>query len=134
MLDTSDSDHTLVRVFDKSERSNTDASFWEWLREDVPAWKNVKYEWIASSQFGDQIVLTHNSPIHDGPAVYMLGPDVAGPASDNPDWPENLIYLGPSVDEWLARIEQFGDEFSITPGSLAELSQLLTMKKRGGSL
>ena len=111
----------LVVVFDHSDRKTTEASFWDWLRDDIPAWKDLDYEWIASSVFGDQIILTNNSPIHDGPAVYMLGPDVAGPTSDNANWPDNLIYLGPSVDGWLARIERFGDEYSIVPGSIDEL-------------
>jgi hypothetical protein len=53
--------------------------------------------------------------------VYILGPDIAGPKSPNPDWPDNLIYLGATVDQWLARIERFGDEFSVVPGSIDEM-------------
>jgi hypothetical protein len=41
--------------------------------------------------------------------------------SDNPIWPDNLIYLGSSIDEWLARIERFGDEYAVVPGSIDEL-------------
>jgi hypothetical protein len=111
----------LVNIFDQSARKASGAYCWEWLREDIPAWKNLKYEWIASSSFQDQIILTENSPIHDGLAVYLLGPDIAGPVSDNPIWPDNLIYLGSSIDEWLARIERFGDEYAVVPGSIDEL-------------
>ena len=119
--DTDDSKEPLVRIFARSDRKTTDAYFWDRLRDDVPAWKDLKYEWIASSTFGDQIILTHNSPIHDGSAVYMLGPDISGPDSTNPYWPDNLIYLGPSVDEWSARMERFGDEFSVAPGSIDDM-------------
>jgi hypothetical protein len=87
----------------------------------LPAWANLEYQWIARSVFGDQIILTQNSPIHDGSVVYMHGPDVAGPQSGNPNWLDNILVLGFSVDEWLARIEKFGDEFSVTPGSIDEL-------------
>ena len=111
-------DELLLRVFDPSERKTAGACFWDWLRDDVPAWNAFEYEWIASSCFGDQIVVTQTSPIHDGTAVYLLGPDISGPASDNSNWPENLLYLAPSVQDWLSRVNEFGDEHSIAPGDL----------------
>ena len=108
----------LVHIFKETERRSEGAYFWDSLRDEVPAWKDLQYEWIASSRFGDQIILTSNSPIHDGPALYMHGPDVAGPDSADANWIDNILYLGSSVEEWLARIERFGDEHSVAPGSI----------------
>ena len=105
----------LVRVFPASERKATGAYFWDWLRDDLPAWKGLEYQWIGSSVFGDQIIVTSNSPIHSGTAVYLHGPDIHGPKSNVENWPENMIYLGASVETWLNRIKQFGDEHSIAP-------------------
>lgn len=48
----------------------------------------------------------------------MHGPDVAGPRSPFALWLDNILYLGPSVDEWLARVQRFGDEYSIVPGEI----------------
>jgi hypothetical protein len=110
-----------ILIFERSERRNNGACFWDSLRDDVPAWKTFEYEWIARSSFGDQVIQTDNSPIHTGHALYLHGPDVAGPLSDNPHWPDNVLYLGPSVDEWLARINRFGDEYAIVPGLIDEL-------------
>jgi hypothetical protein len=111
----------LVRIFDHADRKRAEAYLWDWLKRDVPAWADLKYEWIASSMFGDQIILTNNSPLHKGSAVYMLGPDIAGPDGNNPDWPDNLLYLGPSIEEWRARMKRFGDEYSVVPGSIDDM-------------
>ena len=110
----------LVYVFDKSERKTWGAYFWDGIGDALPAWKGLEYEWIASSCFGDQVILTGNSPLHDGPAIYLSGPDVAGPRSSNPNWTDNILYLGSSIEEWLARLERFGDEHSVAPGSIDE--------------
>jgi hypothetical protein len=109
-----------VRIFAESERRTNGAYFWDCLRDELPAWNDLTYEWIASSSFGDQIILTNNSPIHLGPAIYMHGPDVGGPISENPNWPSSILYLGATVDEWLARIARFGDEYSVVPGCIDE--------------
>jgi hypothetical protein len=111
----------LVRIFSPTERKTSGAYFWDSLREELPAWKDLEYEWIASSSFGDQIILTHNSPLHAGVAIYMHGPDVSGPASSNPNWLDNILYLGPSIQNWMDRLERFGDEYSVIPGDLEEL-------------
>jgi hypothetical protein len=111
----------LVQIFARPDWKTTSAYFWDSLRDELPAWANLEYQWIASSAFGDQIIVIQNSPIHDGPVVYMHGPDVSGPQSDNPNWPDNILVLGFSVDEWLARIQRFGDEFSVVPGHIDEL-------------
>jgi hypothetical protein len=34
---------------------------------------------------------------------------------------DNILYLGSSVDEWLARVRRFGDEYSIVPGAIDDL-------------
>jgi hypothetical protein len=75
-----------VRIFDLSERKKSGAYFWDSLRDELLGWKELEYEWIGTSTFGDQIILTHNSPLHDGPAIYMHGPDVAGPQSASALW------------------------------------------------
>ena len=111
-------DDDLIRIFDTNEQKTEGANFWDWLRDDDAVWQRLKYKWIASSCFGDQVIVTETSPIHDGTAVYLLGPDITGPESDTPNWPDNLIYLGSSVDDWLTRVSQFGDEHSIAPGDL----------------
>jgi hypothetical protein len=111
----------LIKVFDDADRRTTGAYFWDWLRDGLPAWKDLEYEWIASSCFGDQIILTHDSPIHAGSAVYMHGPDVGGPDSNNPNWPDNVLYLGSSVKEWIGRLKRFGDEYSVIPGDIDNL-------------
>lgn len=120
MTEEAETSDKLVSVFEDSDRKTSGAGFWDSLREDMPAWRNMEYEWIGVSAFLDQIIVTRSSPIHTGSAVYMQGPDVAGPRSENPDWPENVLYLGPSVDEWLARIRRFGDEYSVAPGAIDE--------------
>lgn len=120
MKDEDDLADPFIRIFDASERRTEGAYFWDSLR-DLPAWKELRYEWIASSLFGDQVIFTKNSPIHRGrPAVYVHGPDVAGPNSKDPNWIENILYLGPSIEDWLARVELFGDEYSVVPGSIDE--------------
>jgi len=106
----------LIFVFDEDKHRTAGAYFWDRLRDELPAWANLEYEWIASSCFGDQIILTNNSPIHAGPAIYMHGPDVGGPNSNNLNWPEYILHLGSSVKEWIARLERFGDEYSVCPG------------------
>ena len=112
----------LVCIFDASDRPTEGAYFWDSLRDEIPAWKDLKYEWVASSRFGDQVIVTRNSPLHPGrPAVYMHGPDVAGPNSQDPNWIDNILYLGPSLEEWLARVGRFGDEYSVAPGSIDDL-------------
>lgn len=110
-------DH-YVRIFDPSERRNSGAYFWDSLRRELPGWSELEYEWIATSTFGDQIILTNNSPLHLGPAIYMHGPDVGGPRSSSALWLDNILYLGSSVDQWLARVQRFGDEYSIVPGEI----------------
>ena len=52
--------------------------------------------------------------------LYLHGPDVAGPNSPDPNWPENVIYLGCSLEDWQSRIQKYGDEHSIAPGSIDE--------------
>lgn len=94
------------------------AYFWDDYIEHVPEWRELRYTWIASSQFGDQIIVTENSPLHSGAALYMHGPDVSGPIHEHPAWIENIIYLGPSIEAWLARVKRFGDEHSICPGDI----------------
>jgi hypothetical protein len=109
----------FIHIFAASERPAEGAYFWDQLRDELPAWRDLQYEWIGRSCFGDQVIFTKNSPIHPGgPAVYMHGPDVAGPHSDDPNWIDNILYLGPSVEEWLARVERFGDEHSVCPGAI----------------
>jgi hypothetical protein len=110
----------LIRIFDPSERRSEGAHFWDSLRGEVVAWKDLEYDWIASSCFGDQVIQTDNSPIHKGHAIYIHGPDIAGPTSDNPDWLDNILYLGSSTFDWLARIARFGDEYAIAPGLIDE--------------
>ena len=110
----------LVSIFEASSRRTSGADCWDALREELAAWSALEYDWIAVSAFGDQIIHTRSSPLHAGSAVYMLGPDVSGPSSENPNWPENLLYLAPSVEEWLARVHRYGDEYSVAPGSIAE--------------
>jgi|GEM_PF-4591480 len=111
----------LIHIFDPWEGRTEGAYFWDWLREESPAWKDLEYLWIATSCFGDQVILTTNSPIHPArSAVYMHGPDVGGPDSEDPNWLENILYLGSSVEEWLTRVRRFGDEHSVTPGALDE--------------
>jgi hypothetical protein len=111
----------IVRIFTPSERTKGGAYLWDSLRDELPGWKVLEYEWIGTSRFGDQIILTHNSPLHRGPAIYLHGPDVAGPKSSDENWLDNILYLGSSVEEWLARITRFGDEYSVVPGSIDEL-------------
>jgi hypothetical protein len=111
----------LVHVFDQRDRKTTGAYFWDSLRDELSAWNNLKYEWIGSTSFGDQIIVTNNSPIHEGSAVYMHGPDVGGPKTNNPNWPDNILYLAPSVEEWIVRLERYGDEYSVIPGAIDEL-------------
>ena len=116
-----DEDDPLLEIFPRDEWRTSGAYFWDDYVENLPAWRDLRYTWIARSRFGDQIIITENSPLHSGTALYMHGPDVAGPIHNNPAWIENIIYLGPSVEAWLARIEQFGDEHSICPGSIDDI-------------
>jgi len=109
-----------VDIFAESERRTSGAYFWDSLRDEFPAWTDLRYQWIATSSFGDQIILTTNSPIHSGPALYMNGPDVSGAVSDDPNWPDCILYLGSTIDEWLARVARFGDEWSVVPGLIDE--------------
>src|SRR4029079_1113312 len=91
----------LIQVFERSEWKSHGAYFWDSLREGLPAWANLEYQWIGISTFWDQVVVTRNSPIHSGTAVYIHGPDISGPNSSNPNWIDNILYLGASVEEWL---------------------------------
>ena len=109
-----------LEIFPPQLRRTSGAYFWDGLIEYALAWRELRYVWIAKSQFGDQIILTDNSPLHAGTALYMHGPDVAGPICENPAWLENIIYLGPSVEAWLERVKHFQGEHSICPGSIDE--------------
>jgi hypothetical protein len=114
-------DEDDLEIFSVTDIRRSGAYFWDDLIENLPAWRNLKYQWIASSSFGDQIMVTENSPLHSGTALYMHGPDVAGPQSEDPNWIENILYLGPSINEWLARVKKFGGEYSIGPGAIHQL-------------
>ncbi|WP_254512189.1 hypothetical protein [Anatilimnocola floriformis] len=113
-------DDLVFELFPRNEWRTSGAYFWDDYIENLPEWRELRYTWIASSRWGDQIIVTDNSPLHVGTALYMHGPDVAGPIHPNPAWIENIIYLGPSIDAWLARVQRFGDEYSIVPGSIDE--------------
>ena len=119
-----------LEIHSKKDITTKDAYIWDELIEEMEEWRDLEYVWIASSNYGDQIIVTDTSPIHDGIAVYMLGMDVAGPDSDNPIWPEGMLFLGNSVSEWLERVEKYGDEHSIGPGGIDnELSNPEEYKK-----
>lgn len=110
--------YELVELYDKKNWKTSGAYFWDDLKKNSPAWKDLKYQWIGSSVYGDQIILTENSPLHEGPAIYAHGPDVAGPKSDKAGWIENILYYGNSVEEWHARVRKYGDEYSLGPGAI----------------
>jgi len=110
--------YDLVELFEKKNWKNSGAYFWDDLKRQSPPWKDLQYQWIGSSTYGDQIILTENSPLHEGPAIYVHGPDIAGPKSDKKGWHESILYLGNSVEEWHARIRKYGDEHSIGPGGI----------------
>lgn len=52
----------------------------------------------------------------------MFGPDLMGPNSKDRNWPDNLLYLGASFQEWLDRIERFGDEYAVVCGCFDNMS------------
>jgi hypothetical protein len=111
----------LVRIFPKKDWRTSVAYFWDSLREERPAWANLEYQWIARSTYGDQVIIAQQSPIHEGIAIYIHGPDIAGPKSSDANWIDNILFLGSTFGEWMTRIEEFGDEYSICPGSIGEL-------------
>jgi hypothetical protein len=62
--------------------------------------------------------MTENSPLHEGLAIYIHGPDMAGPINDVNGWIENILYVGSDYDVWIDRVEKYGDEHSIGPGGI----------------
>ena len=110
----------LIIIFKPEAWLNHGAYFWDSLIEDSKEWAGLKYQWVASSVYGDQVIVTNHSPLHKGTAVYMHGPDMAGPSNDTPGWICNILYLGNSYDSWLERVRKYGDEYSIGPGCINE--------------
>ena len=108
----------LLIPIDRAGWKSDGAYLWDAVIHDVKGWGHMKYRWIASSIYGDQIIMTESSPLHPGVAIYLHGPDVAGPRSGNQFWIENILYLGSSYDEWRRRIGEYGDEHSIAPGGI----------------
>ena len=108
----------IVKLLSRDEWQSKGAYFWDSLIAEVPEWRELEYVSIANSLYGDQVIMTTNSPIHDGVAIYIHGPDISGPINDTPGWIENIIYAGPSYENWLARVKKYGDEHSIAPGGI----------------
>jgi hypothetical protein len=116
-----DDDEPAFEIFPVEQRCISGAYFWDDLIENLPEWRELKYTWIGRSMCGDQIIVTENSPLHAGTAIHVHGPDIAGPISAKAGWIENILYLGDSVEDWLIRVERFGGEHSMFPGSIDEL-------------
>ena len=106
---------TLLNLYERAAWKDSGAHHWDRLIVEVPVWRSLTYRWIASSHYGDQIILTTTSPLHGGSAIYLHGPNIAGPRSEVDGWLDTIIYLGSSVDAWHARIARYGDEYAIAP-------------------
>ena len=107
-----------LNLIPRNEWRPDGAYFWDSLIEQVPEWNHVQYSWIATSCYGDEVILTKNSPLYEGIAIYIHGPDISGPVNDIQAWIQNIIYLGSSYEEWMDRVETYGDEHSIGPGGI----------------
>jgi hypothetical protein len=119
-----------LQLYPIAKRKKSGSQYWDWLIESSKEWSSLEYTLIASSRFGDDIIITHNSPLHPGQAIYMHGPDVAGPRSPNKAWPESVLYLGSSIESWLDRVELYGDEHAIGPGGIdSELKKRASIYK-----
>ena len=106
---------TLIDLYERAAWKDSGAHHWDRLAVEVPVWRSLTYRWIASSHYGDQIILTTTSPLHGGSAIYLHGPNIAGPRSEVNGWLDTIVYLGSSVDAWHARIARYGDEYAIAP-------------------
>ena len=106
---------TLLNLYERAAWKDSGAHHWDRLAVEVPVWRSLTYRWIASSHYGDQIILTTTSPLHGGSAIYLHGPNIAGPRSEVNGWLDTIVYLGSSVDAWHARIARYGDEYAIAP-------------------
>ena len=108
----------LLQLIPREEWRSDGAYFWDSLIEESPEWNHVEYSWIANSCYGDQAILTKSSPLHEGPAIYIHGPDIHGPVNEVHGWIENIIYLASSYEVWMERVEMYGDEHAIGPGGI----------------
>ena len=106
---------TLLNLYERAAWKDSGAHHWDRLAVEVPVWRSLTYRWIARSHYGDQIILTTTSPLHGGSAIYLHGPNIAGPRSKVDGWLDTIVYLGSSVDAWHARIARYGDEYAIAP-------------------
>ena len=114
-------DFSLVNRFEPDTWKDHGAHHWDRVRAEVPAWRALTYQWIAGTHLGDQIILTTTSPLHAGAAIYLHGPNAAGPRTDVDGWLDTIIYLGSSVAAWHARIDRYGDEYAIAPALIDRL-------------
>jgi hypothetical protein len=112
-------DEKLLQLFRPELFKCSESYHWDEFVSSNNYWQGFKYVWIGVSSYGDHIVDTQ-SGVPDGIpyGILMMGPDVAGPRSPCGQWPECMLYLGNSIDSWLIRVKEYGDEYSIAPGSI----------------
>ena len=99
-------------------RSYTNDSPVRELIKYFPSWGQSEFILIGGTDFGDAIIVTNSDPISESGAIYILGEGFGVNGSN--DWPEGLLCLGHSATQWNERIQSFGDEPAIAPGSIDE--------------
>ena len=104
---------TLYRLCDRKESG---AHFWDSSFRDLNI-TPVKYLWIGSSSYGDQIITTDDKIFGKNGGVFTCGSDTAGP-ENNKYQPEYVLYHGPSVNDYLNTLDKYGDDFSVGPGAI----------------
>lgn len=106
----------LISIYNEIREQG--ASHWDALRANSAAWRRLNYHWLGESCYGDQIAKVTGTPLPNGEGkVYILGPDIAGPIGQ-PNWPEDLMCIAASCEQFLERIQKYGDEFSVAPGCI----------------
>ena len=114
-----ETEYPNIKLFNSSDWKDHDAYLWDSMIHEYPKWQDVKYIQVGVSSFWDQLAYCSWTPIHNEGGLYVLGPDISGP-ENNQDWPDNLLYFGSDIKEWLNRLDKYGDEYAIIPGDIEE--------------
>lgn len=94
----------------------TSRSMMKDLVKHFPAWKGVKAVRVGGTEYGDEIIVTGPDPLSPSGAIYADG-GMAGPVGVQ-NWPESMLRLGFTAKQWVDRVNEYGDDYCVSPGSI----------------
>jgi hypothetical protein len=97
----------------------TNKSMMKDLVKHFPAWQGVRAIRVGGTEYGDEVFVTGPDPLSPNGAIYADG-EMAGP-QDIENWPECMLRLGFTAEQWIDRVNEFGDDYCVCPGSIDQL-------------